>query len=592
MFFCVWLLCSYIFYRRFPNNYTQPNFFGEEGSVFANNIIHHGFWTALNTTFNGYYIWGIYILEKIAFIINSIFYGGEFVNLPRSFALVSYGFLGGVVALPVLLLRGYVKLTALIITVLLCLYVPMVGWDYGIIGTLGQFKFAFIYIAFLLLIYRNNLPAGSNKVYAVDIGLLISAYTNITVYPMLFFALIRYWPEVRGGDYFNKVKKLLLSDRTAQSLVILGILLLPQLLVIHQDGVPKIPGYLDGPYNYHRTIEIFISRSYLYGLLFPINKFLNDLIVVVLFATFLALAWKTVKKYRPMFIFGIATILLATLLFVIKRPGISAFYIGYKDAGPAQFFFPQNWIFDFIISVIFVSLVSRLKKFQLQFGVYLLAALFFVYIMTPRAGSYGRLDFESKKVGNIYANAQRQCDQDRSSQNLSITIYPTSDQHYNGLNRHQLCTPSVTNYQPEEVNLGLVPYGNNYIADLGNSRRFTQTFVSPQNNLNGIEVYFSTFMRRIGSPYDLKLMDKSCHQTIYTTHIHTKKIADNTFYTVPFPTINNSAGKTYCFSIAAAKPSAEPLAVQLSSPNSYDEGAATLNGKVLDTDVVFSLHYK
>ena len=72
----LWLLVSYLFFRRFPNNYRQPNFFGEEGYIFSKNIIHHGFWRALLTTFNGYYIWGLYILEKISFVINDLFYGG------------------------------------------------------------------------------------------------------------------------------------------------------------------------------------------------------------------------------------------------------------------------------------------------------------------------------------------------------------------------------------------------------------------------------------------------------------------------------------------------------------------------------------
>src|SRR5262249_52394359 len=46
-------LLSYLFYRRFPPSYTQPNFYAEDGNVFAKNILATGFLHALGTTFNG-----------------------------------------------------------------------------------------------------------------------------------------------------------------------------------------------------------------------------------------------------------------------------------------------------------------------------------------------------------------------------------------------------------------------------------------------------------------------------------------------------------------------------------------------------------
>src|SRR3990167_8581423 len=54
-----------IFYYRFPNNFSAPNFYAEDGYIFGDTIIKNGFWQALLTTFNGYYIWGVYMLEQI-----------------------------------------------------------------------------------------------------------------------------------------------------------------------------------------------------------------------------------------------------------------------------------------------------------------------------------------------------------------------------------------------------------------------------------------------------------------------------------------------------------------------------------------------
>lgn len=170
--FVVWLISSYIFYRRFPSNYNQPNFYAEDGNVFAKAIIDHGFWQALTTTFDGYYVFGIYLLEKVGFIINGLFYGGRFVNLPRSFALVSYGYMGLMATMPLILFRRYMKLPALLAIALLVTYVPMSGFNYGIIttmagimGAIGNLKFTFLYLAFLLLCYRHLMPEKSKKCF-------------------------------------------------------------------------------------------------------------------------------------------------------------------------------------------------------------------------------------------------------------------------------------------------------------------------------------------------------------------------------------------------------------------------------------------
>lgn len=589
----LWLLASYIFYLRFPNNYRQPNFFGEEGNVFANNIIHNGFLHALGTTFNGYYIWGIYVLEKIAFIINNLFYGGEFVNLPRSFALVSYGFLGFIATLPLLLFRRYFKLPALILATILILYVPLNGWDYGVIGTLGNTKFALIFVAFLLLIYRHYLPEKSKKIYLVDVVLLVCAYTDITVYVMMPFALLRYWPKLKGHDPWRKIKNVLRQDRSAQSLVVLGLAMLPQLYFMKHYGAPIIPGYLDSPYNFRSTIEIFISRSYLYEILFPINGSLNNATAVIAFIGILALGWQFCKKYRKIFIFGLLTIFFATFLFVVKRPGVSSFYIGYKDPGPAQFFFPQNWIFGFLVSVLLVEIISKIKSNFYQAGVYFAIIVSFFWLMAPSAGSYGRNDFMQEGVGDIYGVAKKECSSVTQDNNLSIAIYPTSDQHYGGLSRSQLCTTSVLNYQPKEVGLGISPDNSSVVGRLGTSNFIYQTFVSPRNNIDGLTVYFSTYLHHVKTPYNLTVFNKDCSTEIYSIPVPVKRLVDNTYQTVFFHALPSSQDQTYCFSIASTttkNPSL--LAIRLSASDAYRSGEAFVNGQPTGKDVVFKLHYK
>ena len=577
-------IASFIFYRRFPNNYLQPNFYAEDGSVLAKNIFDKGFFHALGTTFNGYYIWGLYILEKLGMIVNYLFFHNEFANLPRALALTSYTTLAFITTLPVLLFRRYFKPQALALIVLLSVFVPLTSYDYAIIGTIGNLKFAFIYLAFLLLIYRHLMPDNSKKVYLIDAGLLICAYTNITVYPMMLFALLRYIPKSKGKDFYKKI----VHDKTFQSLIGLGLLMLPQLYVVKTQGVPVLKGYLDSGFDYKRTVEIFVDRSYLYGLFFPINKFLNDAYAILVTGVLIELGIIFAKKYRKIFLFGLASIFLATFLFVIKRTGVSQFFIGYKNGGPDQFFYPQNWIFVFIVGLASVEIFDKVKRIPWRITLYCLVFGIIILGLAPHANSYGDNNFMAKNVGTIYAVAQKACDSNR--QQLDVTIYPTPDNLYSNINRQVLCTKSVTTYHPNEYSLGLAPYDNSTVEI--SAVDFNQTFVSPQNDLDGLTIYFSTFLQKLHMPYRLSIYQADCRSLMGAVDIPVGKIHDNAFMTIKMPVIPTSKDKAFCFSIKPASNTPQPLALQLSKPDIYMGGLATLNGQPSNRDIVFALHYK
>ena len=102
LFGVVWAGAAVIFYWRFPNNLAYPNFYAEDGSILARNILEHGFWHALMITFNGYYIWGLYLLEGGGFALNTLLFGAQLVDLPKAFAIMSYTFLGLIAASPII----------------------------------------------------------------------------------------------------------------------------------------------------------------------------------------------------------------------------------------------------------------------------------------------------------------------------------------------------------------------------------------------------------------------------------------------------------------------------------------------------------
>lgn len=583
------LVASYLFYRRFPNNFTSPNFYAEDGSVFGASILHHGFLHSMETTFNGYYIWGIYLVEKLGFLIDGVRYGKQFVDLPQSLALASYLFLGFVATLPALLFRKYLKWPTLLLICTLSVFVPLLGYDYAVIGTIGNLKFAFAYIAFLLLIYRNLISDDSNAFYAVDIGLLICAYTDITVYLMMPFALLRY---AKGFKFSKPYFMGLLRTRSFQSLIVLGVALLPQLYVVHKDGVPALPGYLDSAYQPAKTVELFISRSYLFPILYPINKHLNNAEVVIVMLAFLGGAWFFLKsRFRAILLFAIYSIFVATFLFVIKRTGVSALFSHYSTSGPDQFFYAQNWMFIFIFAIALQAAFQKIRLHNVQILVSLLIVVGLVFIYIPHAGNYGKSNFMAENVGTVFVDAHTVCTTSKD-QTLNLPIYPSQVESFSGISRSTLCTPSVLAYEPPDVSLGLVPFNNNYLQ-LANGTSFTQSFVSPQNNLSGVNVYFSTFGATVHSPYTFKLLNATCTDTLQTVRIDTGKISDNALFTFGFSPIAKAKNMTYCFSVArASSTTVSPLAVQLSAPGKYALGTTTINGKLEADTVVFSLHYK
>lgn len=426
-----------IFFLRFPGNFTQPNFFAEDGTVFAENIIEKGLPGALVTPFNGYFIWGPYLLAGLGMVINLLTGSGELVNLPASFALVSYAFLAFCATLPVLLLRNILRIRWLLLMAAFICFVPLPGNDYSIIGELGNLKFAFVYIAFLLLVARHNTRSNSKIVWLLDAGLLVCAYTNITVYLFMPFALVKYWPDLKKHP--SKWIKLL-KDPSFVSLLVLGGLLLPQLILAKVAGIPAQPGYLDMPFEKQKTIEILLARPYLFGIFYGIYRNLNDTLVIVLLGITAAVAWwATRKQNRVYVIFGSFCVFVTTLLFVVKRPGVSAFFFGYKSGGPDNFFFTQNMIMAVVAVFVMAGFAELYTKFSTHV---LITGLLLVISLVPVARNYSRNDFMPRTVGTIKANSKRLC-ASRENQ-LVLPIYPVKGFTYT-LRRDELCTPSVVN---------------------------------------------------------------------------------------------------------------------------------------------------
>ena len=582
LFGVVWAGAAVIFYWRFPNNLAYPNFYAEDGSILARNILEHGFWHALMITFNGYYIWGLYLLEGGGFALNTLLFGAQLVDLPKAFAIMSYTFLGLIAASPIVFLRRYMSVGWRLVVALAITLVPLPMSDYAIVGTIGNLKFLFVPLALMLILYRVTLPRHHKRLMIVDFGLGLCAYTNVAVYAIL--------PALLLGDglrprQLRHLRQLLRRDNVSLwSALGLATIVSYQLIVVATQGIPATPGYLDAPLQKHTLIEIGVARSYLFPLVYWCYHYLSDLVALGLFATLIALIVRYGQRAHY-WAYGLilGTVILMTSLFVATRPGVTGLFEHYANGGPDQFFFGQNILAIIAIGLLLADITCRL---QLRWRRAIpIAAAILILLPAAQAGSYGRQNFMQRNIGTIKASAQNACTQ--AGDQVNLALYPVAG-FYLSAPRAQVCTPEVAHYQPEEVNLGLTPQTPELV--LLSITQAKQTFVSPRDNLNGISLYLGTYANTHITAYQLKVYDATC-QNVLRTALLSSRVTDNSSLDIRFSPIGQSAKHQYCFQIYPLTSKPSPLAARLSAPNIYPTGRLTLGGQESPRDLVFSLLY-
>lgn len=528
----------------------------------------------------------------MGFVINSVFFHGDFVSLPGSLAIISYAFFGLCATLPIALLRNHLTLPYRISIALLITVLPFPSFDYGTIGTIGNVKFAFNYIAFLLILFRATLPQKSYKFFIIDFILFICAFTTAGVYLILpFIALSK-----NSGVYaFIKTKKIktFLSKKNISlwSAVVLAITCCAQVMFIVYKGIPKFPGYLDQPYEFAKTIEVFIARSYLYPFISAAYRHLNDIIVVILFITLIIAIIKFhAKKNTSLYLIGLTAILTTSLVFIINRTGTVSYYNNYTTSGFDNFFYAQN----FIAIVIIVALLSDIsKKYKKIFNpfIQILIILILLALSIKTNISYAPNDFMQYQIGTIQEQTKKQCS-DQSNSKITFSVYPFTFLKMTEP-RSSVCNSRLYNYQSliqyNTANEDIQQYQTFNIYD--NKTKFTQTFVANQDKLSRIGLYISSYGQTIINNYQLKLMDGSCNKIIQTVPIP-RYVRDNAFRTIELSTIENSKNTKYCFTVEPNIDNPQKFALQLSTKNNYKDGVLKINNTETDQDIIFNPIYK
>lgn len=588
-FVLTWLISTYIFYLRFPNNFIFPNFFAEDGQHFVSNIADKGFFSALLTTFNGYFIFGIYILSGIGFVANDILFHGEFINLPTSLALVSYAFLGLCATLPLLLLRRWISLPYRLAMALLITLLPMPSFDYGTIGTIGNLKFAFNYIAVLLVLYRSLLPRNAKRIFIVDFCLAICAFTTAGVYFILPFIILSDGLQIYKKSVRSSLSKLFTRDNLSLwSGVVLALIALAQVIFIAINGVPKFPGYLDEPYKAANTIEVFVARSYLYPAISTIYHHLSDIVVLLIFGATCFVGYKYSRKRNiPVYILGLVSILTTSLVFVINRTGTVYYYDHYKTSGFDNFFYAQNFIAIVLIIFLLSDMTKKIGWFRTLY-IPLMTVMLLATCSIRTNATYAPNDFMQYQIGTIQEQIKPQCD--GSEQTITFSVYPFKFLTMSEP-RERMCTPSVESNPIHLSNIFLADNGKDVENINPKYQVFTQTFDVAEDGLNGLGIYLGTYYQPVLDNYSLKIMDKEC-KAILREVAMPHYVRDNAYRTITFEPIDRSKDKTFCFKIEATTKDAQPIALRLSGKDIYKRGLLSIQGEAVDRDVTFSLLYK
>jgi hypothetical protein len=391
----IFLIFLAIAVLRNPVYLLFPNFYAEDGTVFFKDSYSHGF-LSLFETFNGYPILGIRLISLLGTSISLFPFFHNLVLVAIMFSLLSYIFWALLAFLTVRELRHFVETSWAYLGGFLVLLMPLSGWNYAILGTLGNLKFGFLYLAFLLMVERlhKNNWTKSNKFIFV-----ICVLTNPTSAIFLpFFYLSR--------------KKLVISKSAMDYLF--GSLTIIVVVLIYVNSrkyiLPK--EYVSGNWTFWNFLKVVTGQTFI----FPLNSSLyskNSLLIGLLALLVTLVAFSKLSPISRLFIissFLCAMFLSSFILF--NRQGLILFYSSPTNPGPAQFFYPQNMIVIFCFVIIAESIMSSIGR---SFVLYKMAPVFFfcLYIWGNYPGiGFGGLGPNAawqKSFSSIEKNTDKAC---------------------------------------------------------------------------------------------------------------------------------------------------------------------------------------
>lgn len=121
-----------------------------------------------------------------------------------------------------------------------------------------------------------------------------------------------------------------------------------------------------------------------------------------------------------------------------------------------------------------------------------------------------------------------------------------------------------------------------------------QTFLSPYDNLNSIEVLFATYARTNNKDIIFHLRELTSSKDIIAIKVNAKEIKDNSYHRFSFPKLNNSKNKSYYFFVNSPQSvNGNAITIWSNMANPYKDGSAYKNGQPInDCDLSFRVYYE
>ena len=382
-----------IFFARNPDPWFNPTFYTEDGQ-YVSLSYDLGLWKSVAVARPDYYVFGNLFLAWLSVQICRFGFDNNIVVLPQIIAIVSYFFYAVTVSLPVLLMRRFLRLRFLLVLWLVTSFVPLERSDHEVLGRLSNVGFAFSYIALILIWYRNNSARSLTSFALTDGLLLVCAATNPLCLLMLPLTAIRYLRALlqQSEPWFRIALR---KDFIA--LCLLAVACLP----VAQKIATAESVYADAPIPWRNVIEAVLARGFLYPLVHPVYRHLNDGLVVAIFAGATAcLLLFHQRRHREFYLTAFLFLVIAAATILTGRTWLLHQVVDYRPSPAHRYFYAQCLIALLITVRLAADFIENPKLPRwLRLAPVALLILFFYH--SERQSSYASPSPELRGLGSF-----------------------------------------------------------------------------------------------------------------------------------------------------------------------------------------------
>ncbi len=383
------LVGSLLFFIRNPVNFILPTVYAEDGTWTAL-IYNYGLIYAIKFARPDYYVFGNLAALWIGIKCCYFFDSGDLYNLPRWYALISYFIYALTASLPIIFLKNYLRPIYLFLLWLLLCFIPLgcnAPGGHEVIGRLSNIGFLFLYIGFILILYRFDGARSFFEFLITDFLLIICAFTNpiCTIYlAPWFISEICCWKQ-KTITYIKTKIALRVFTILAFSFIGLKIILSPQKKDIISSAL-----------SLEKIVEIGIVRNILYPIAYSFYSHFGIILAILLLLITVFLFFRfSDKKSAYVFLFGAGVLILTSLVLLKIRPDLRNYALHFTSTYPDRYYYGQNMISITLFVLLIQNILStRIKSFfRISLGVVLFSLLFSSVILEfPKAVSSAQLE--------------------------------------------------------------------------------------------------------------------------------------------------------------------------------------------------------